>query len=87
MTTVSIPCVSDLLPIEPDRLYSPVEVAVILRMESSASDMKKRKRAMENRVYDMNPKELARIRMGAKGGRLMFWGRDILGYIEGRRVA
>ena len=40
---------------------------------------------MEGRVYEIDPRELIKTRMGAKGGRLMFWGRDILGFIEGRR--
>ncbi len=68
--------------IVPDQLYTPYETAELLGMQSKAEDPKKRKRAMECRVCEINPRELIR---GAKGGRLMFWGRDILGYIEGRR--
>ena len=85
--TLTIPSVSELLLIEPDRLYSPVEVAVILRMEPRVGDVKKRKRAMANRVYEIDPRELVKTRMGAKGGRTMYWGRDVLQYIEGRRAA
>ena len=40
---------------------------------------------MENWVYEIDPRELIKTRMGAKGGRTMYWGREILGFIEGRR--
>ena len=71
--------------IVPDQLYTPYETAELLRMEPKGDDVKNRKRKMENRVYDIDPRELIKTRMGAKGGRLVFWGRDILGFIEGRR--
>lgn len=66
--------------IQPDGLYSSDEAAHLLGFRSA------NQKANRNRLYEISYEELARVPVGAKGGRIMFLGRDILAYIEARRT-
>lgn len=66
--------------IAPDGLYDTDEVAFLLGFRG------KSKKGNRNRVYEIKPERLARVHIGAKGGRTMFLGRDILRYIDSCRT-
>lgn len=69
----------------PDALYSPLEMAEILGFESDIEDEKANARSRSNQVYKIPAKELPRTRVGGRGGKVMFRGRDILSYLDRRR--
>lgn len=64
--------------LQPDGLYTPLEVADMLRFTGS-------EKSRTNRVYAIPREELPRIRVGPRGGKAMFQGRDILAYLDLRR--
>lgn len=65
--------------IQPDALYSPDEAAWILGYRGTS------RKANTNRVHEIPYEELARVPVGPRGGKTMFLGRDLLGFIESRR--
>lgn len=58
----------------PDKLYTVAEVAAILRTDRPAS------------VHEIPETELTPTRVGAKGGKKLYRGRDILRYLDARRA-
>lgn len=65
--------------IYPDALYSVRETAAHLGFRSTSD------KANTNRVHEIAYEDLPRVKIGAKGGKVMFQGRDILAYIEAHR--
>ena len=63
----------------PDALYTTREVAWILGYRGKSD------KANTNRIAELSPLELVRTRTGPNGGKVMFFGRDILAFIESRR--
>ena len=58
----------------PDRLYVVNEVADFLRLSPKS-------------VYAIPRSQLAVEKVGATGGGVRYWGRDVLAYLAGRRRA
>lgn len=64
----------------PDALYSPEEAAFLLGYRSANA------KSNTNRVHEIDYSELARVPVGPRGGKVMFLGRDIIAFIESRRM-
>lgn len=65
--------------IAPDGLYSTDEAAHRLGYRGP------NQKANRNRVYEIPYADLPRVPVGARGGKTMFLGRDLIAFIERRR--
>lgn len=66
--------------VNPDVLYTPDEAAYLLGFRSE------KRKTNQNRLSEIDYSELPRVRVGPRGGKVMFLGRDVLAFIESRRA-